>query len=139
MPALKIFILDDDEIGNELSRIILNMAGIEDIVFRRSGKEAIRYLDECLKADNFPDLIFCDLNLPGMNGFDFIEYYEANYRNYFPGTGIIMLTNSIMSEDQDKAMNYGSVIDFWSKPLTANNLGEIVSKFRIKQNPSASL
>ncbi|HEX2969714.1 MAG TPA: response regulator [Bacteroidales bacterium] len=129
---MKIFILDDDEISNELSRLILNMSGVENVEYRRSGKEAIKHLDECMKFDDFPDLIFVDLNLPGMNGFEFIEFYEAHYRNYFPETGLILLTNSVMEDDKFNAKNYESVIDFWSKPLTSNNLEEIIERYKIR-------
>lgn len=129
---MRIFILDDDEISNELSRIILNLSGVEDIDFRGSGKEAIKYLDDCLRDDHFPDVIFVDLNLPGMDGFDFIQHYEAHYRNYYPRTGIILLTNSVVEDDRYRAKNYESVIDFWSKPLTSNNIEELISRFRIK-------
>lgn len=130
MRNIKIFILDDDEIGNELSRTLLHMSGIDDVTFRFSGRESIKYLDECLHTENFPDMILVDLNLPGMDGFAFIENYDINYRNYYPGTGVIMLTNSIVAEDKFTALKNNSILDFWSKPLTKMHVCELIRHHR---------
>ncbi|MGE5419638.1 MAG: two-component system response regulator [Chloroflexota bacterium] len=127
---MKIFIIDDDEISIELSRIILNMSDVEDVDYRGSGREAIKYLDDCFKREAFPDLIFLDINLPGMDGFAFISHYEAHYKNFFPDTGIVLLTNSVTEDDRYRAENYDSVIDFMSKPLTSNNLDELMKTLR---------
>lgn len=129
---MKIFILDDDDISNELSKIILNLAGINDIEYRGSGKEAIKYLDDCHEKGLFPDLILVDINLPGMSGFNFIEHYESNYMNLNPGTRLIMLTNSVSDEEKFRALTYNSVIDFWSKPLTFSQIDDILKTFGVK-------
>lgn len=128
---MKIFILDDDEISNELSRIILNSLEENDIDTRSSGQEAIEYLEESIKEDDFPDLIFVDLNLPGMNGFDFIDFYERKYLPLIPGSRIIMLTNSVVEEDRDEAMKYDSVLDFWSKPLSIPKMKDLLRAIKI--------
>jgi CheY-like chemotaxis protein len=128
---MKIFILDDDEISNELSRIILNSLEENDIDTRASGKEAMEYLEECREEGEFPDLIFVDLNLPGMNGFDFINIYEKKYMPLNPGSRIIMLTNSVVEEDRDEAMKYDSVLDFWSKPLSIPKMKDLLRTIRI--------
>lgn len=129
---MKIFILDDDEISNELSRIILNLWGIRNIDIRTSVFDSISYLSERARENSFPDLLFVDLDLPGMDGFAFIEYYEKHYKKKYPDAGIVMLTNSVIEEDRDRALKYESVIDFWTKPLTVNNLNDIIRSKGIK-------
>ncbi|HLN20321.1 MAG TPA: response regulator [Bacteroidales bacterium] len=129
---MRVFILDDDEISNELTSIILNLSGIEHIDVRHSGREAVRFLDEHQEKNTFPDLIFVDLNLPGMNGFEFIEFYEKTYLNMNPETKIIMLTNSVNEDEKFKALTYESVIDFWSKPLNINPLEEVLSRISVR-------
>jgi CheY-like chemotaxis protein len=128
---MKVLILDDDEISNELSRIILNSMEINDIDIEATASDALQYLDECKREGEFPDLLFVDLNLPGMNGFDFIELYEKIYMQYNPGSRIIMLTNSVVDEDRDEAMRYDSVLDFWSKPLSIPKLKDLLRTIRI--------
>lgn len=123
---MKIFILDDDEISNELSKIILNLSGISDIDIRTTVFDSISYLSERAKENKFPDLLFVDLDLPGMDGFAFIDYYEKHYMKKYPDSRIVMLTNSVIEEDRERALTYESVIEFWTKPLTVNNLNEII-------------
>jgi CheY-like chemotaxis protein len=128
---MKVFILDDDEISNELSRIILNSMEINDIDIGTSATEAIDYMEQCKEEGEFPELLFVDLNLSGINGFSFIRLYEKNYMQYNPGSRIIMLTNSVVEEDRDEAMKYDSVLDFWSKPLSIPKLKDLLRAIRI--------
>lgn len=123
---MKIFILDDDEISNELSRIILNLSGMHDIDIRTTVFDSISYLSERARENAFPDLLFVDLDMPGMDGFAFIDYYEKHYKTKYPDSRIVMLTNSVIEEDRERAMKYETVIDFWTKPLTVNNLNKII-------------
>lgn len=129
---MKIFILDDDEISNELSKIILNLSGMLDIDIRTTVFEAISYLSERARENAFPDILFVDLDLPGMDGFAFIEYYEKHYKKKFPDARIVMLTNSVIEEDRIRALKYESVSDFWTKPLTVNNLNDIIRSRDVK-------
>ena len=124
----KIFILDDDRISNELNKLVFKLMGITDIDIRTTGHDALLYFEDCIKENEFPDLMFIDLNLPGMSGFDFIEKYETLYKSYMPGRRIIMLTNSILEEDRDTAIKFDSVLDFLSKPLSRKILMEIFQK-----------
>lgn len=124
----KVFILDDDELHNELNRIVMNTVGIQEIDIRISGKDAIQYLEDCKHDNSFPALMFIDLNMPGMNGLSFIKLFEEKYLQYSNHTRIIMLTNSILDSDKDEAMNHKSVLYFLNKPLTAGKLTEILHK-----------
>lgn len=128
---LKIFILDDDQIHNDLNEIMLNSMGISDIDIRTTGKEAMFYLEECSRSNNFPSLMFVDLNLPGMNGFDFIEHFEKHFKNKCSCVRIVMLTNSILEEDRTRALQYDSVLDFLSKPLTTGKMKELLERVRV--------
>jgi CheY-like chemotaxis protein len=127
----KIFILDDDPISNELNKIIFSMMGLKEITIKTTGTDAIQYLEQCNADKDFPDAMFIDLNLPGMNGFEFIEEYEKRYMKYNPGPRIIMLTNSILEDDRIRAMQFGSVLDFMSKPLNKNKIREILQKVNV--------
>lgn len=130
MDNIKIFILDDDETNNELEIMIMQSIGISNIDVRTSGKEALRYLDDCKEKNNFPAIMFVDLNMPGMHGFSFIKLYEENYRNFSPHTRIIMLSNSILENEKKEALKHESVLDFWSKPLKAGKLQEAIAKIK---------
>lgn len=135
---IKVFILDDDDLHNELNTLMMKTIGISDIIIRTSGKEALQYLDECKAKKQFPSLMLIDLNMPGMNGLSFIKHYEEKYRQYSPGTYIIMLTNSILDSDKDEAMKYKSVLYFLNKPLTTVRLTEIIRKIEALTDKTGS-
>lgn len=72
-------------------------------------------LDQLSFSDQFPEVIYVDLNMPILNGFDFIELFEKEFHLAHPKTKIFMLTSSLREEDKVKALTYESVQDFVSK------------------------
>jgi CheY-like chemotaxis protein len=125
---LKVFILDDDRINNDLNITVMKLTGITDIDVRVTGHGALQYLEECSKKNTFPDLMFVDLSMPGMSGFTFIQEYEKIYRKFSRKTSIILLTNSMLHEDKVKALKHESVIDYIIKPLTIKKLIDVFQK-----------
>lgn len=63
----------------------------------------------------FPEVIYVDLNMPILNGFDFIEMFERNFIAQHPDTRLFMLSSSLRSEDRHRALMFRSVHDFVSK------------------------
>lgn len=127
----KIFILDDDPISNELNKLVFSMMDLKNVVIKTTGTEAIEYLEQCMEGCDFPDVMFIDLNLPGMNGFEFIREYEKKFMNSNPGPRIVMLTNSILEDDRNMAIQYDSVLDFMSKPLNKNKIRNVFQKVNV--------
>lgn len=129
---IRVLLIDDDELGNELIVYILDMAGVKDYNICTSGESALAFLNECKAKNSFPDVVFVDINMPGMNGFEFIRHYETNFMDYSPGTRIIFLTNSILANEKKQAMQHKSVFGFWNKPLTHERLKDLVEKITIE-------
>ena len=79
--------------------------------------ESVEHAMDQLTGDliRFPDVIYVDLNMPVLNGFDFIELYEQEFLRDHPDSKIYMLSSSLRPEDKKKAMNYKCVKDFVSK------------------------
>jgi CheY-like chemotaxis protein len=75
--------------------------------------------------NRFPDVIFLDLNMSQMDGWDFLEEYEKVYAKDHPESRILVLTSSLNPEDRKKVMNYPFVLDFISKPISVNLLAQI--------------
>lgn len=63
----------------------------------------------------FPEVIYVDLNMPILNGFDFIELFERNFVAQHPETRLFMLSSSLRNEDRHRALMFRSVHDFVSK------------------------
>ncbi len=122
----KILLIDDDEPTNFLNGLVIERSKLaEEVVSVNSGREALDYL---ISNDSPPDLILLDINMPLMDGWDFIEeFVKLNYNPEI--TKIIMLTSSISYEDRSKADNNPNVTDFKSKPLNKDILQEIIDKY----------
>ena len=117
-----ILLVDDDEISNYITSntIVRNYKSInvESVI---NGKKAIEYLEK--KFDNLPEVILLDINMPIMNGFEFLEWYESSV--FFGRIKICMLTTSVRNEDKQKAYQYVDVINYLEKPIFEVDIKEI--------------
>jgi CheY-like chemotaxis protein len=126
-----IMIVDDSQDDNYYHERVINKSGISGtIIVKTSGQEALDYLK--LKKedpDTHPDLIFLDINMPGMNGWDFLEEY-GKLENDMQGKVVItMLTTSENVDDYKRALSYSVVNDFKTKPLTKEMLTYFADKY----------
>ncbi|SDM23757.1 Response regulator receiver domain-containing protein [Catalinimonas alkaloidigena] len=119
-----ILIIDDDEVSNMLTQITLNSAAAADRVSTvLNGKEAVDRLESA--QEPFPDLILLDINMPLMNGFEFLEYWT---RNGFTGySKISMYTTSIRDEDKALAAQYPDVIAYMEKSLNEEKINHLLT------------
>ena len=97
------------------------------VITKTSGIEALKYL----KAENNDhlDLIFLDINMPSMNGWEFLKEYDKIDKGKQGKAIIIMLTTSDNSNDVNKAKAFPFVSDYITKPLTREKLSEVLQKF----------
>lgn len=128
-----ILLIDDDDVTNFYNTHIITSMGISEHVHAElNGEEALRYLVEksAFNADYVrPDLIFLDVNMPIMNGFEFLEEYEKLDKEDQGQFLIVMLTSSLLDVDKSRASSFGSLSDYYAKPLKQAALAEIVNKY----------
>jgi CheY-like chemotaxis protein len=121
MPNLrvqKILVLDDDKIQHFLFRKRLDFLFPDRVVFFKSTpSEAVDFL----KA-NKVDLIFLDLNLPEMSGWDLLELLKKNSIE----CRIILVSGSVSPEDQQRVKNDGTIQAIYEKPIRDTDLQEIL-------------
>ena len=126
-----ILLIDDNEADNEFHRRAILKAGVADhIEVANGGEKALDYLKKSGTSDTpAPDLIFLDINMPGMNGFEFMEEYQKLDPARKSKMVVFMLTSSLMPEDKKKALDAGEISDYLNKPLTADTVNSIVEKY----------
>ena len=126
-----ILLVDDDEGTNFLHKLVLEEADIaEEIIFALNGEEALEIIKENSKKNKpQPDMIFLDINMPRMNGWEFIEEYQKLENTSNIKLLIIMLTVSLNPDDKEKAQNINSISGFINKPLTVEVLKEIMNDY----------
>ena len=129
MERPKILMIDDDPLFLSLTEMTLkdsprlgDINGIADV------EDAKSFLDSCKSGENpFPDAIFVDMNMPGMNGMDFVELYRREYAKLFPQTKLVMLTSSISRKEKIRALEFPEISDFMEKPLTEDKLNHLLN------------
>ncbi|MBU0487687.1 MAG: response regulator [Bacteroidetes bacterium] len=127
-----ILLVEDDHATNFLHKMILQKAGVaENILVALNGKEALTIIrDAGNQTDGNslkPDLIFLDINMPIMNGWEFIEEYKKLADELKNNTTIIMLSASMNPDDRTRAGDFAEIKGFRSKPLSKAMVVEIIN------------
>ncbi len=113
---IDILVIDDNEIDRMIA--ISHIRHVFDHINLFESRNGIEALDFLRTAQiNFPYLIFVDINMPGMNGFEFLERYEALYWQKYPQSLVYFISSSNNPEDMAKAREFQSVADYFTKPF----------------------
>ena len=131
-----ILLVDDDEPTNFLNRMAVEELGCTDNIKVIPGaREALDYLN-CAgqsaplnKDCPSPEIIFLDINMPAMDGWEFLQRYEALPDAHKSSIIVITLTTSFNPEDELRARKMPSVKEFRNKPLTPKLLQDILKKY----------
>ncbi len=135
----KILCVDDDSISLTISKLLLKRTGFADeVVTAVDGSDAIDYFKGLFASstnpvDDAPTLILLDINMPVMNGWEFLEAFIPEFASKLPNTRIIILSSTIDPEDFSRAKKFPVVAQFVSKPLSVENLAELKENDFVRQ------
>lgn len=128
-PVNCIMLIDDNKIDNFFhERVIRKSASATHVLIKESGEEALLHLKDSAQLQ--PDIIFLDINMPGMNGWEFIAHYKKMDAEMSNCMIVVMLTTSENPDDVARAKNHGVLAGFKSKPLTNDMLAEVIATYR---------
>ena len=131
----QILCIDDDPITVMLYKKVIEKASFStEIITAQNGEEALRLFNELKYSKNEakkPQLIFLDLNMPVMGGWEFLDHFTSVDYEEFNSISIIVLSSTINPEDLAKAKKYPAVIDFLSKPISTLMLENLRDKMNL--------
>ncbi len=125
-----VLLIDDDKATNFFNeRVVTRHNSFDNINTVHSGKAALDYL---AKVENQvaikPNLIFLDINMPAMNGWEFLVEFAKLNKNTTEGIKVILLSTSSNPDDVNESIKNHSVDDFINKPLSLDLLDNVIEK-----------
>ncbi|RZJ68844.1 MAG: response regulator [Flavobacterium sp.] len=122
-----ILLIDDNKIDNFFHERVIKKSGVADTVISvESGQAALDYLTNANSIP--PELIFLDINMPGMNGWEFIQHYKQLESRYNSAKIIIFTSNLTESETGVSESLKDLISAFLPKPLTIDALNTVIEK-----------
>lgn len=130
-----ILLIEDNDFINIYNRRVIEQLNLaENIEIVEDGQEGLDYLMQQGKfaqnghVHNLPDLILLDLNMPRVNGWEFMQEFQKIKKSIDKRIVIIVLSTSPNPDDIKRSEDIGDIAAFVSKPLTRDVLGKLIEK-----------
>lgn len=122
-----VLLIDDDKATNFFNTIMIDRhENFAEVRALQSGKIALEYLKEAEQGkEQVPDLIFLDINMPGMNGWEFLTEFQKIDPQFTAQIKIIILSTTSDPDEVKKSFKNYNAKDFISKPLSMPVLTEV--------------
>ena len=120
---LHFIVIDDSKLDCFIAeKIIKNTGKCETIRSFLQAKEALDHITTAVQEEHAHTIVLVDIQMPVMNGFEFVEAFEKLPMSITAHYTIYIITSSINENDLNRVHSYPSVKQFLNKPLTSNNL-----------------
>jgi CheY-like chemotaxis protein len=125
---IQLLVVDDDDINIFLLNHLLKKSGYPlETVSYTNPVEALQYIESCIVENKKIDLLFLDINMPEMTGWDVLDELRIDGTSKIPESRIYMLSSSVHAGDSEKSAQFPEVSGFISKPITPELLADIFS------------
>lgn len=126
-----VMLIDDNELDNFINEKTLEANNFAKKIYSNtSAKSALEFLSNLVTMGEqyvsvYPEVIFIDINMPMMDGFQFIENFKKKNETQLQKPKLVILTSSVYHEDKQKAQSISQDIIFLNKPLTKEMLEKV--------------
>jgi CheY-like chemotaxis protein len=125
-----LLLVDDDPTTNFFNRHLLEKMNVCEVIHEAgNGQEALDKIEELRLIGQAPDMILLDINMPIMNGFEFLEQYAKLDHKIRESVVICMLTTSLAQTDLDRSNQYAELNDYIDKPLSEVKIRDLIEKY----------
>jgi CheY-like chemotaxis protein len=130
-------VIDDDEIYTfAVKRVIEGAKFAEKTLFFNNGQVALDFFEQHVtETESLPDLILLDLNMPVLDGWQFLEEFNKLKTGIGKEILVYIVSSSVDDEDFNRAKEMGGISDFLVKPLTAPKLHGILESLDVQTVP----
>ncbi|HQS06122.1 MAG TPA: response regulator [Daejeonella sp.] len=124
----RVFIIDDDPIHQRIAQIMISKHNLFDEYFSYTeAQKALDFLQENKKnEETLPDVILLDLNMPVLDGWDFLETFETLIKEFKKNIRVFIVSSSVDEKDLLRSKSYVAVKGFISKPLSPDIIRSII-------------
>jgi CheY-like chemotaxis protein len=133
----KVLVVNDNELLLMIVTKVISLAKFAyETITATDGEAALKIFDDLINNNNTataPAFIFLDLNMPGMNGWEFLEIFSTNYAKIFPNIKVAILSASVEMKDMLLLVKYPIIIEYISTPLSIELLESIELKYHTLQ------
>ena len=122
--TFRFLFIDDSPTDNKYLSLLIRIKKLPiEPHFEYTPHKALTYLAEC-PDENFPEVIMVDINMPLMNGFQFVEKYVSDFKDKHPNTILYITSSSIQSSDRERTAFHPHINDFIEKPFNLRQFQE---------------
>ncbi|MGH2667028.1 response regulator [Flavobacterium sp.] len=123
-----IFLLIDDNAIDQLvtKQLLKKVLDVPEVNIANNGREGIQWITDYKKDPDHPLIILLDIQMPEMNGIEFLQKYESLSEELKSGNKIFMLTSSLDADEIKRIKNNKYVTGFLNKPFPVNDFGKII-------------
>ena len=130
MKLKHLLLVDDDPTTNFFNRHLIGKMGLFDEIHEAAnGQIALEKIRELHERGESPDMILLDINMPIMNGFEFLDKYSEFDEKMKTSVVVCMLTTSLAKEDLEKSKEYSVLSDYIDKPLYEEKMKALILKY----------
>lgn len=130
----EVLLIDDDNILNFVNCRLFNKIGFSRVVCSQNGRQALDYMIKNYTAqeenhEKRTVLVLLDLNMPYMDGWEFLEAFRDVKHRFISQIKIFILTSSFNPDDLERSKSYKEVVDYINKPLSPERISQILETY----------